>query len=159
MIRKAVAAEPENAAYLDSLGWVLFKLGKYEEALSPLEKAAEMRTGGDGTIYEHLGDVYDKLGRAADAQKAWAKAMEKSRAERLPDEKLLKRLEEKLGTAAKPKEEAKPAGVSLKVSSPRPDVLSMVSWLPVIKPLCASQKLVILRGSLPAQEMKSHALS
>lgn len=110
MIRKAVAAEPENAAYLDSLGWVLFKLGKYEEALSPLEKAAEMRTGGDGTIYEHLGDVYDKLGRAADAQKAWAKAMEKSRAERLPDEKLLKRLEEKLGTAAKPKEEAKPAG-------------------------------------------------
>ncbi|WP_068845323.1 tetratricopeptide repeat protein [Planctopirus hydrillae] len=110
MIRKAVAAEPENAAYLDSLGWVLFKLGKYEEALSPLEKAAEMRTGGDGTIYEHLGDAYDKLGRAADAQKAWAKAMEKSRAERLPDEKLLKRLEEKLGTAAKPKEEAKPQG-------------------------------------------------
>ena len=67
-----------------------------------------MRTGGDGTIYEHLGDVYEKLGRKADANQAWAKALEKSRAERFPDEKLLKRLEEKLGAAAKPKAEAEP---------------------------------------------------
>lgn len=102
MIRKAVAAEPDNAAYLDSLGWVLFKLGKYQEAIAPLEKAVELRSGGDGTIYEHLGDVYEKLGRAADAAKAWATALEKTKVERFPDEKLLKRLESKLGSNDKP---------------------------------------------------------
>ena len=39
MIRKAVAEEPDNYAYLDSLGWVLFKRGKFQEARGPLEKA------------------------------------------------------------------------------------------------------------------------
>ena len=41
MIRKALQEKPTNSAYLDSLGWVLFKRGKVKEALEPLEKAEE----------------------------------------------------------------------------------------------------------------------
>ena len=51
MIRKALQEEPESFAYLDSLGWVLFKRGKAKEALEPLKKAAEQMkadTSGDG---------------------------------------------------------------------------------------------------------------
>ena len=51
MIRKAVAEEPENSAYLDSLGWVLFKRGKLDEARAQLEKAVE-QPNTDATIFE-----------------------------------------------------------------------------------------------------------
>ena len=60
MIRQAVAAEPDNAAYRDSLGWVLFRLGKYPQAVAELKKAAADKTV-DGTVLEHLGDAYAKL--------------------------------------------------------------------------------------------------
>ena len=71
MIRKAVAAEPENGAYLDSLGWVLFKLGKYEEAIGPIEKAVKKNTGGDNTLWDHLGDVQLKLKQMDKAVESW----------------------------------------------------------------------------------------
>ncbi len=58
MIRKAVEAEPDNGAYRDSLGWVLYRLGRYEEAIAELEKAAERQP--DGVIFDHLGDAYRK---------------------------------------------------------------------------------------------------
>ena len=69
MIRKALQEDAESRAYLDSLGWVLFKRGRAKEALEPLEKAAEkMRedaaqdgSNPDATILEHLGDVYFQL--------------------------------------------------------------------------------------------------
>jgi len=96
MIRIAVKSEPENAAYLDSLGWVLFKLGKTKEAIEPLEKATAIPSGGDGTIWEHLGDVYHKLSQLDKAVPAWEKALEKSTAEKYPDEKLVERLKMKL---------------------------------------------------------------
>ena len=96
MIRKAVAAEPDNAAYIDSLGWVLFKLGKAEEALPHLEKAATMEGGGDATIWDHLGDVYDRLGKSAKASQAWRKALEEAREATRPDKALIGRLEDKL---------------------------------------------------------------
>jgi Tfp pilus assembly protein PilF len=73
MIRQAVAAEPDNAAYRDSLGWVLFRLGKYPEAVAELKKAAADKTI-DGTVMEHLGDAYAKLNRRPDALKAWRQA-------------------------------------------------------------------------------------
>ncbi|MDA0833089.1 MAG: tetratricopeptide repeat protein [Planctomycetota bacterium] len=99
MIRKAVAADPENAAYLDSLGWVLFKLGKYEEAHTHLEKASSLPGGGDATIWEHLGDCQSKLGKDDDAKSSWQKALDDAKKETHPDEKLLKRLHEKLPAA------------------------------------------------------------
>lgn len=96
MIRKAVTAEPENAAYLDSYGWVLFKLGKFAEAVDPLEKAVKLQKVGDGTIRDHLGDLYLRLNRVDDAQKAWSEALKEAEAEKQPDTKLIDRIKAKL---------------------------------------------------------------
>jgi len=98
MIQKAVDAEPENAAYLDSLGWVLFKLGNYKEAISWLTKATDLETGNDATIWEHLGDCYNAIKDAREAKKAWNKALELVKEDTHPDEELIKRVDEKLKT-------------------------------------------------------------
>ena len=60
MTRKAVRAEPQNAAYLDSLGWALFRLGKYKEAAVEIEKALAIDPQ-EPEILEHLAEVYDRL--------------------------------------------------------------------------------------------------
>ena len=73
MISIAVEEEPDNAAYRDSLGWALHRLGRHEEALEHLEKA----TAGDdpdGVILDHLGDLYQALERQEDAMDAWERA-------------------------------------------------------------------------------------
>jgi tetratricopeptide (TPR) repeat protein len=73
-IRRAVAAEPSNPAYLDSLGWVLHQQGRYHEALDPLQQASKLQDPPDPVIEEHLGDTFDKLGRRHEAIKAWERA-------------------------------------------------------------------------------------
>jgi tetratricopeptide (TPR) repeat protein len=74
MIQKAVAQEPSNGAYLDSLGWVYFKQNKLTEAEESLRKAAE-RQSHDPTILGHLGDVYAKLGQTDRAAQYWERAL------------------------------------------------------------------------------------
>ncbi len=69
-IRKAVDLEPMNGAYLDSLGWVYYKLGDYEPAEEYLRKAVE-RTATDPTVHDHLGDLYEKTGRIRLAASQW----------------------------------------------------------------------------------------
>ncbi len=88
MIRKAVAAEPDNYAYLDSLGWVLFKRGKLKDAAVPLEQALKLLTRPDATVPEHLGDVYFQLRDAAKAKAAWEKAVENASKAHPPDKRL-----------------------------------------------------------------------
>ncbi|MGQ0635481.1 MAG: tetratricopeptide repeat protein [Planctomycetaceae bacterium] len=110
MIRKAVNAEPENAAYLDSLGWVLFKRGKYAEALPYLEKALKISTGGgDETLWDHLGDIYDRLQQPAKAIEAWQKAVELAKQAAYPDSKLIERAEEKITNLKQDEGRLKPA--------------------------------------------------
>ena len=75
MIQLAVAAEPENYAYQDSLGWVLFRLGRSTEALAALQKAADVKDP-DGEVLDHLGQVYAKMGQTAEAKAAWNRAVE-----------------------------------------------------------------------------------
>jgi len=75
MIEKAVAREPRNAAYLDSLGWAYFRLGQLSSAEKELREACR-REPGDPTIQEHLGDLELKLGDSAGAIKHWEKALE-----------------------------------------------------------------------------------
>lgn len=60
MIRRAVQMDPDNGAYVDSFGWVLYRLGRLPEARKLLEKAVSL-TGGDPIVHEHLGDVYRDL--------------------------------------------------------------------------------------------------
>ena len=75
MIKKAVDLEPANGAYLDSLGWAYFKLGKYELAEDNLTKAAQ-HMGSDPTVQHHLGDLYQKTGRLKLAAAHWERALE-----------------------------------------------------------------------------------
>ena len=103
MIRLAITAEPENPAYLDSMGWVLFKLGKFKEAIPHLEKAVSLPGGGDATIWDHLGDCYDKTGQADKAKEAWQKALADAKKQKEPEEKLINEIEAKL--AGKPAKE------------------------------------------------------
>jgi tetratricopeptide (TPR) repeat protein len=73
-IKQALTFEPNNGAYLDSLGWVYFKLGKYDLAEENLTKAA-VHMGSDPTVQEHLGDLYQKTGRLKLAAAHWERAM------------------------------------------------------------------------------------
>lgn len=95
MVRDAVAAEPENAAYRDSLGWALFKLGRYEEALTELKKAVDVEEP-DGVILEHLGDAHQAAGQIAPARAAWQRAL--ANFEKQGEADKAKRVQEKLAS-------------------------------------------------------------
>lgn len=75
-IRKALELEPGNGAYLDSLGWLYYRQGKYQEALTELLRAAEALSEPDATVYDHIADTYEKLGRKSEAVLYWQKAFQ-----------------------------------------------------------------------------------
>jgi tetratricopeptide (TPR) repeat protein len=74
MIQKALEVKPDSGYIIDSLGWVYFQKGLYEEALKYLEKAASL-VPNDPTILEHLGDVYLKKGMYAKSLEMYEKAL------------------------------------------------------------------------------------
>lgn len=74
LIAIAVRAVPDEAAYLDSLGWLLFQTGNYSEAVPPLCEAAK-RDPGHPEVLVHLGDAYWRVGREADARNEWQRAL------------------------------------------------------------------------------------
>lgn len=80
MLEKAVASDPENLAYRDSLGWAYYQSGRYDEALVEIRKAAESETP-DAVILDHLGDVYHQLGSTDEARSAWRRAAEAFRSD------------------------------------------------------------------------------
>lgn len=77
LIERAIAIEPVNGSFLDSLGWAHFRLGNLEKARESLEKATSYSRR-SATVHEHLGDVLQKLGRLADARRQWEKALDLS---------------------------------------------------------------------------------
>ena len=74
MLKKAVAAEPRNGAYIDSLGWVYFRLGNLDLAEKYLTDASHLLPR-DATVQEHLGDVLAKRGNYARALKLYKDAL------------------------------------------------------------------------------------
>src|SRR5271166_268069 len=74
-IRRAIALDPQNGAYLDSLGWVYYRLGDYDLAEENLRRASE-RIGNDPTVHEHLGELYLKTGRLKLATTHFERALE-----------------------------------------------------------------------------------
>jgi tetratricopeptide (TPR) repeat protein len=70
LIKKAVAQEPNNGAYLDSLGWVFYRLNKLPEAEQHLRRALEVMSR-DATVHDHLGDVYFHEGKIREAISQW----------------------------------------------------------------------------------------
>lgn len=88
LIEKAINLSPNNAAYLDSYGWVLYRLGDIDKALVQLHKAVALAE--DSVIYDHLGDAYKADGNLKQAQVWWKKALELN-----PDDEQIKsKLEE-----------------------------------------------------------------
>jgi len=83
LARQAVAAEPVNAAYLDTLAWVYYKHGRFDLALECLQRAVRVpQEGKDPVLHDHLGDVLWRLGRHSEALEAWRKSVELFRQER-----------------------------------------------------------------------------
>lgn len=74
LIQRALKVDPNNGAYLDSLGWAYFKQDRLTDAEQYLRKAIE-RQGNDPTILGHLGDVYLKLGENQQAADLFEKAL------------------------------------------------------------------------------------
>jgi len=75
LIKRALADDPNNAAYQDSLGWAYFKQNKLDDAQELLHKAAT-RESHDPTILSHLGDVYAKMGKDSLAEAQWQKSLD-----------------------------------------------------------------------------------
>ena len=74
MIERAVAASPNSGYIVDSLGWVLYRLGRYDEAVEQMERAAEL-VAVDAVVNDHLGDVYWAVGRKREAEFQWRRAL------------------------------------------------------------------------------------
>ncbi len=74
LIERAVALRPDSGYIIDSLGWGLYRLGRYEEAVGHMEKAVE-RMAIDPIVNDHLGDVYWAVGRKREAQFQWQRAL------------------------------------------------------------------------------------
>ncbi|MFY2823699.1 tetratricopeptide repeat protein [Ruegeria sp. MALMAid1280] len=74
MIERAVAARPDSGYIVDSLGWVLFRLGRYDEAVEHMERAVELMPV-DPVVNDHLGDVYWAVGRGREAEFQWSRAL------------------------------------------------------------------------------------
>lgn len=75
LIKRALEMEPDNAAYIDSLGWYYYKKGEPEKALTELLKAVSLTKPEDSVVYDHVGDTYQKLGNTAQALAYWQKAV------------------------------------------------------------------------------------
>jgi tetratricopeptide (TPR) repeat protein len=74
LLKKAVKQDPNNGAYLDSLGWVYFRLNQFDQAELYLKKALE-RVRKDPTIHEHLGDLYLQKGQLEKSLTAYEQAI------------------------------------------------------------------------------------
>ncbi|MGE5325167.1 MAG: tetratricopeptide repeat protein [Actinomycetota bacterium] len=74
LIKHAVQLDPQNGAYLDSLGWAYFRLGKYDEAEENLRRAAD-KTPNDATVQDHLAELYAKTGKLKLAEMHWERAL------------------------------------------------------------------------------------
>jgi tetratricopeptide (TPR) repeat protein len=74
LISKALEIDPQNGAYLDSLGWVYYRQNLLDNAESNLRLALE-RMGNDPTVHDHLGDVLMKEGKVKEAIAQWQSSL------------------------------------------------------------------------------------
>jgi tetratricopeptide (TPR) repeat protein len=74
MSEKSNVLSPNNAAYEDTYGWVLYKLGRYADAKEWVGKALQHGGNADGTVLEHYGDILFQFGDVNGAVEAWTKA-------------------------------------------------------------------------------------
>lgn len=92
MIERAVASEPDDGYIIDSLGWVLYRLGRYEEALPHMLRAVELLPT-DAILNDHLGDVLWMVGREREARFQWSRALSFGPADDLDMDRIRRKLE------------------------------------------------------------------
>lgn len=76
MSKRATLEEPSNASYQDTYAWVLYQMGRYEQALAPIQKALQISPTDNATLLEHYGDILFRLNRTEEAKTQWLKASE-----------------------------------------------------------------------------------
>ncbi len=96
MIEKAAQLRPKDGAIVDSLGWALYRMGEYANAVKALERAIELKAE-DPTINDHLGDAYFQVGRAEEAMFQWKRALTLD-----PEPEQIETLNEKIRTGRPP---------------------------------------------------------
>jgi tetratricopeptide (TPR) repeat protein len=111
LIRVAVTAEPDNQSFLDSLGWVLYKRGQFNEARQYLEQAIDPATTPDPVVLDHLGDALYRLSLPKDAVKQWQRALK--------------------GIGPTEREDLKPLGLQLRKKIQQADAKQTVDVAPV----------------------------
>ncbi|MCC7031112.1 MAG: tetratricopeptide repeat protein [Chitinophagaceae bacterium] len=77
MSKKSLELQPGSKSFLDTYGWILFQQGKYTEAKDYIEQAIKAGGEDDGTLFDHLGDIYFKLQNTPKAMENWQKAKAK----------------------------------------------------------------------------------
>jgi tetratricopeptide (TPR) repeat protein len=104
MIERAVQQRQNDGYIVDSMGWVLYRLGKYEDAVKHLERAVQLRPE-DPVINDHLGDAYWRVGRTHEARFQWNRAISYK-----PEDKDRAKIEAKLEKGMGPAEPVGKAG-------------------------------------------------
>ncbi|SNR39453.1 tetratricopeptide repeat protein [Paracoccus sediminis] len=74
LIQKAVELSPDDGYILDSLAWAYYRLGRFDEAVAPME-AAILTMSQDPLVNDHLGDIYWKVGRQREAEIQWQRVL------------------------------------------------------------------------------------
>ena len=92
MIERAVSGDPDNGYITDSLGWVLYRIGQYEDAVPHMERAVELLPS-DPVINDHLGDVLWKVGRKTEAVFQWKRALSFEPDEEADPDRIRRKLE------------------------------------------------------------------
>jgi tetratricopeptide (TPR) repeat protein len=106
LIQRAVDAQPQEGAYVDSLGWAFYRLGQYDKAVETLERAISLDAS-DSEINEHLGDAYWRVGRRNEAVFQWKAVLTLQ-----PDEETRARVTSKINSPLGPDVIAKGAAVA-----------------------------------------------
>jgi tetratricopeptide (TPR) repeat protein len=101
MIRFAVGEKPTTGAYVDSLGWVLYKRGRFNEAIVYLRRAIRLSDREDAVLFDHLADALYRTGEVAEARTNWEKALGVHKPDdptppNAEDRRVLERIREKL---------------------------------------------------------------
>ena len=127
LIKRALEIDPDNGAYLDSLGWYYYHTNKFEDAVTELTKAIAATKPEDETVaevYGHLGDAYAKLNNVPKAVEAWQKAADLDpKSPTLPD------LKKKIETA-----KAAPSSTTAPSATPTPNVAAAPTSTPTATP-------------------------
>ena len=88
MSKKCISSDPENSTYLDTYAWILYKLHRYNEALTYIEKAVTNKNGTDAVIIEHYGDILFRAGNEAKAVEEWNIAFKTGKGSKFLEQKI-----------------------------------------------------------------------